>query len=128
MPTAVIMPKFEMAQETGKVAAWLKAEGDVVKRGDAILEVETDKLNQEVEATADGILMGITARPGDVVPIGQTIAFIVKPGESFSGAGPAAGRAGGCRRPEQPASSRPAPPPHRSRFAWPRVWASTWRS
>jgi len=83
MPTAVIMPKFEMAQETGKVAAWLKAEGDVVKKGDGILEVETDKLNQEVEALADGILMGITARAGDVVPIGQTIAFIVKPGEPF---------------------------------------------
>jgi pyruvate dehydrogenase E2 component (dihydrolipoamide acetyltransferase) len=89
MSTAVIMPKFEMAQETGKVAAWLKAEGDVVKKGDAILEVETDKVNLEVEALADGILMSIMARPGDVVLIGQPIAYIVKPGEAFSAAGSA---------------------------------------
>ena len=83
------MPKFEMAQETGKVATWLKAEGDVVRKGDAILEVETDKVNLEVEASADGILMGISAQPGEVVPIGQTIAYLVKPGESFPGAAPA---------------------------------------
>ena len=89
MPTAVIMPKFEMTQETGKVAKWLKAEGDAVQKGEAILEVETDKVNLEVEASTDGILMGITAHPGDTVPIGQTIAYLVKPGESFSGAGPA---------------------------------------
>lgn len=101
MPTAVIMPKFEMAQETGKVATWLKAEGDVVKKGEAILEVETDKVNLEVEASADGILMGISALPGDVVPIGQTIAYLLKPGETLPGdrkglpdAGPEAAPAG----------------------------------
>ncbi len=96
MPTAVIMPKFEMAQETGKVATWLKAEGDTVRKGEAILEVETDKVNLEVEAVADGILMGISALPGDVVPIGQTIAYLLKPGETL---------------PEQPAvdSAQPTP-------------------
>ncbi len=104
MPTAIIMPKFEMAQETGKVAAWLKAEGDVIKKGDAILEVETDKLNQEVEAEADGILAGLTARAGDVVPIGKTIGYILKPGEALPGAAPATPAA-----PEtQPAAGRAA--------------------
>lgn len=88
MPTAVIMPKFEMAQETGKVAEWLKAEGDAVRKGEPILLIETDKVNQEVEALADGILAGITARPGDVIPIGQTIAYILKPGEALPGASP----------------------------------------
>ncbi|MCX6029043.1 MAG: 2-oxo acid dehydrogenase subunit E2 [Chloroflexi bacterium] len=107
MPTAVIMPKFEMAQETGKVAAWVKAEGDVVKKGDVILEVETDKVNMEVEALVAGVLTGIAVRAGEIVPIGQAIAFIVKPGESFSGVGPvpAAQAAAGAA---QPASSRPA--------------------
>jgi pyruvate dehydrogenase E2 component (dihydrolipoamide acetyltransferase) len=105
MPTAVIMPKFEMAQETGKVAAWLKAEGDVVKKGDAILEVETDKLNQEVEAPGDGILMGVTATAGDVVPIGQTIAYIVKPGEALPAAGSAPAEPAAAV--EHPASSLP---------------------
>ena len=101
MPTAVIMPKFEMAQETGKVATWLKAEGDVVKKGEAILEVETDKVNLEVEAMADGVLMGISARPGDVVPIGQTIAWLLKPGETLPAAGPAVDSA-------QPTAAAPA--------------------
>ncbi len=107
MPTAVIMPKFEMSQETGKVAAWLKAEGDVVKKGDVILEVETDKVNMEVEAPGDGILMGITARPGAVVPVGQSIAYLVRPGESLPGAGsaPATQAAVGV---EPPAVARPA--------------------
>jgi pyruvate dehydrogenase E2 component (dihydrolipoamide acetyltransferase) len=109
MPTAVIMPKFEMAQETGKVAAWLKAEGDAVKKGEAILEVETDKLNLEVEAPAEGILVAITARAGDVVPIGQTIATIMKPGEALpaAGAAPATPGAEATAALEQPATSQP---------------------
>ncbi len=48
MATAVIMPKFEMAQETGTVARWLKNEGDHVDRGDVLLEVETDTVTMEV--------------------------------------------------------------------------------
>jgi pyruvate dehydrogenase E2 component (dihydrolipoamide acetyltransferase) len=84
MPTAVIMPKFEMAQETGKVAAWLKAEGDAVRKGDAILEVETDKLTVEVESPADGTLVAISAGPGQVVPIGQPIAYVLRAGETWS--------------------------------------------
>jgi pyruvate dehydrogenase E2 component (dihydrolipoyllysine-residue acetyltransferase) len=84
MPIAVIMPKFEMAQETGKVAVWLKAEGDAVRKGDAILEVETDKLTVEVESPADGTLVGISAEPGQVVPIGQPIAYVLRAGETWS--------------------------------------------
>jgi pyruvate dehydrogenase E2 component (dihydrolipoamide acetyltransferase) len=102
MPVAVIMPKFEMAQETGKVASWLVAEGSAVRKGDAILEVETDKVNQEVESPADGTLLGISAQAGQVVPIGQPIAYIVKAGEAWTppGAGPA-----------QPSAAAPAAPP-----------------
>jgi pyruvate dehydrogenase E2 component (dihydrolipoamide acetyltransferase) len=83
MPTSVIMPKFEMAQETGTVSTWLKNEGDAVEKGEAILEVETDKVTMEVEAPASGILAGIQVGPGAVVPIGQTIAYIIKPGEPW---------------------------------------------
>lgn len=88
MPTPVIMPKFEMAQETGKVLAWLKREGDPVNKGEALLEVETDKVNQEVESPATGILTGICAAPGQVVPIASPIAYILKPGEAVPGAAP----------------------------------------
>lgn len=109
MPTAVIMPKFEMAQETGKVARWLKAEGDGVRKGETILEVETDKVNLEVEATADGILMGISARPGDVVPIGQAIAYLLKPGEALPDARPVPAVQGAVDSP------RPAPAPSTTR-------------
>lgn len=82
MPTPVIMPKFEMAQESGTVLQWLKQEGELVKKGDAILEVETDKINMEVESTASGTLAGVNANVGDVVPIGQTIAYILADGET----------------------------------------------
>lgn len=84
MPTPIIMPKFEMAQEAGTISKWLKQEGEPVEKDEPILEVETDKINMEVEAPASGILGGISAGPGAVVPIGQVIAYILKPGETLS--------------------------------------------
>jgi pyruvate dehydrogenase E2 component (dihydrolipoamide acetyltransferase) len=83
MPIAVIMPKFEMTQETGTVGAWLKAEGDFVHKGEPILEIETDKVSMEVEAPADGTLVAIAAGPRDVVPVGQPIAYLVRTGEAW---------------------------------------------
>jgi pyruvate dehydrogenase E2 component (dihydrolipoamide acetyltransferase) len=90
MPTSIIMPKYEMSQETGKIARWLKAEGDVVEKGEPLLEIETDKTNIEVEARAGGVLAGICAEPGQVVPVGQPIAYILKPGETWPPAAAAA--------------------------------------
>ena len=84
MPIAVIMPKFEMTQETGTVGSWLKAEGDAVRKGEAILEIETDKVSMEVEAPADGVLRGISAKAGQVVPVGQPIAFVLRAGEVWT--------------------------------------------
>jgi len=81
MPTTVIMPALELAQETGKVIRWLKAPGDAVRKGEPIVEIETDKVTVEIEAPASGILGSVTAREGDVVPVGQTIALIAAPGE-----------------------------------------------
>ena len=75
------MPALEMAQETGKIVSWLKKEGDTVRKGEMLLEVETDKAVVEIEATADGILAGVKSREGDVVPVGVTIAWIVARGE-----------------------------------------------
>jgi pyruvate dehydrogenase E2 component (dihydrolipoamide acetyltransferase) len=82
MPTPIIMPKFEMSQETGTIARWLKKNGDVIAKGDPILEVETDKITMEVESPTAGTLSGITAQPGDVIPIGQVIAQVLKQGEA----------------------------------------------
>src|SRR5712675_1947445 len=81
MAFSVVMPALEMAQETGKLIAWRKKEGDRVTKGEPLLEIETDKAVMEVEAPADGILAGITGSIGADIPVGQTIAWIVAPGE-----------------------------------------------
>ena len=74
MPTNIIMPALELAQETGKVLRWLKSPGDTVQKGEPIVEIETDKVTVEIEAPASGVLRDVTARQGDVVPVGRTIA------------------------------------------------------
>jgi pyruvate dehydrogenase E2 component (dihydrolipoyllysine-residue acetyltransferase) len=80
MPTNVIMPALELAQETGKVLRWMKAPGDPVRKGEPLVEIETDKVTVEIEAPASGILSNVTAREGDVIPVGQTIALIADSG------------------------------------------------
>jgi pyruvate dehydrogenase E2 component (dihydrolipoamide acetyltransferase) len=110
------MPALEMAQETGKLLAWRKKEGDRVTKGEPLLEIETDKAVVEVEAPADGILAGIKAAEGSDIPVGQTIAWIVAPGEAIpaerESAGPAA-RAGSHAKLEAPhaAAAEPITPP-----------------
>jgi pyruvate dehydrogenase E2 component (dihydrolipoamide acetyltransferase) len=81
MAMSVVMPALEMAQETGKLLAWRKKEGERVSKGEPLLEIETDKAVVEVEAPGDGILAGITADVGAVIPVGETIAWLVAPGE-----------------------------------------------
>jgi len=81
MAISVVMPALEMAQENGKLLAWRKKEGERVIKGEPLLEIETDKAVVEVEAPGDGILAGITADVGAVIPVGQTIAWLVAPGE-----------------------------------------------
>jgi pyruvate dehydrogenase E2 component (dihydrolipoamide acetyltransferase) len=76
MSANVIMPALELAQETGKVLRWLKSPGDTVTKGEPIVEIETDKVTVEIEAPASGVLRDVTAREGDVVPVGKTIAVI----------------------------------------------------
>ena len=90
MATSVVMPALEMAQETGKLVSWKKKEGEPVKKGEILLEVETDKAVVEIEAGADGVLAGVTAKVDDVVPVGQVIAWLLKAGESVpaSASGP----------------------------------------
>ena len=84
MPTNVIMPALELAQETGKVLRWMKAPGDKVRKGEPIVEIETDKVTVEIESPASGILSHVTAHEGDVIPVGHTIALITAAGEAPS--------------------------------------------
>src|SRR5713226_2785836 len=83
MAHSIVMPALEMAQETGKLLSWRKKEGDAIVKGEPLLDVETDKAVVEIESPADGVLAGVKAREGDVVPVGQTIAWIVSPGEKL---------------------------------------------
>ena len=82
MAHSVVMPALEMAQETGRLVTWRKREGDAVSKGDLLMDVETDKAVVEVEAEADGILSHVAAAEGDVIAVGQVIAWILAPGET----------------------------------------------
>jgi pyruvate dehydrogenase E2 component (dihydrolipoamide acetyltransferase) len=111
MAVSVVMPALEMAQETGKLVSWKKKEGEAVKKGEILLEVETDKAVVEIEASGDGVLKGVTAKEGDVVPVGQTIAWLLKDGEAVpASAGPGAGTSG-RKMDAAPAATAAAPPP-----------------
>jgi pyruvate dehydrogenase E2 component (dihydrolipoamide acetyltransferase) len=81
MAISVVMPALEMAQETGKLISWLKKEGESVTKGEPLLEIETDKAVMEIESPGDGVLTGIKVQAGTEVPVGRTIAWIVRPGE-----------------------------------------------
>jgi pyruvate dehydrogenase E2 component (dihydrolipoamide acetyltransferase) len=105
MPARVIMPALELAQDSGKVLQWLRAPGDTVRKGDVLLEIETDKATVEIEAPASGILREVTAQAGDVIPVGQTIALIFGADEApVASAAPAA-------PPTAPAAAPAAPAP-----------------
>jgi pyruvate dehydrogenase E2 component (dihydrolipoamide acetyltransferase) len=82
MPTNVIMPALGVAQQTGTLLKWLKAEGQSVSKGEPLMEIETDKATVEIEAPASGVLAHVIAQAGDEVPVGQRIALILAPGES----------------------------------------------
>lgn len=88
MATSVIMPALEMTQESGKLVAWLKRDGESVTKGEPIMEIETDKVTIEIEAPASGILGGVLVKENDVVPVGQTIAWILAPGEKVPTSSP----------------------------------------
>src|SRR4051812_32952004 len=87
MPVEVIMPALGMAQETGKVVRWLRAEGEEVAKGEPLLEVETDKVTVEVEAPASGTLASVTAADGEDVPVGHAIALVLAVGEEAPATG-----------------------------------------
>ena len=106
MITKVVMPKLSEAMETGKVIQWLKKEGEAVKGGDVIAEIETDKANVEIEAFGSGLLRKIVVGPGGQVPVGELIGIIADPSDDISGvpAAPAPPRAAAV-----PAGPAPSP-------------------
>src|SRR2546430_14633085 len=107
MAVSIVMPALEMAQETGKLVSWKKKEGETVAKGELLLEAETDKAVVEIEAQAAGILGGVTAKIGDVLPVGPTIAWLLQPGEKPPAA---TAQAQTGRTPDSPPPASAAPP------------------
>jgi len=83
MATEVKLPRLGQGMESGTIVKWLKAEGDQVARGEPLYELDTDKVTQEVEAEASGVLLKIAVAAGEV-PVGETIGFIGVQGEEVS--------------------------------------------
>ena len=110
MAVDVIMPAMGATQETGRLVRWFKQEGDSVTKGEMLMEVETDKSVVEVEAPASGILAQVTAAPDDDIPVGQTIALIMEPGEEVAQARKAAAAGPRRRSPARKKAKRPAAP------------------
>src|SRR6266568_1033412 len=77
----IIMPKMGDAMTEGKVVRWYKKAGDAVKKGEPVLEIETDKVNLDLEAEQDGTLGEISAEEGQMVAVGGRLATILAPGE-----------------------------------------------
>ena len=114
MPIQVLMPALSPTMEKGNLAKWLKKEGDTIKSGDVIAEIETDKATMEVEATDEGKLGKILIPEGTAdVAVNTPIATILADGESAADLDKAAcactqaGEAGGIAAPAKPRPNRP---------------------
>lgn len=83
MPVEVYMPKMSDHMQRGTIISWLVEDGAVVQEHQVIAEVETDKAIAEIEAPASGVVRGIRAEKGSVIPVGEVIAFIAAPGEEL---------------------------------------------
>jgi pyruvate dehydrogenase E2 component (dihydrolipoamide acetyltransferase) len=107
----VDMPKMGDTMEEGKILHWLKQEGEQVKKGESVAEVETDKVNIEIEAFSSGILRKILVSEGESAPIGAPIAYIGgadEPIPSASGNGKGTAKAESKKAPAKPAEPAPA--------------------
>jgi pyruvate dehydrogenase E2 component (dihydrolipoamide acetyltransferase) len=89
MATEIKLPRLGQGMESGTVVRWLKQEGDRVEKGEPLYEVDTEKVTQEVEADASGVLLKIAVQEGEV-PVGQTVAVIGEEGEDVPKAEPEA--------------------------------------
>jgi len=117
MPINILMPALSPTMEKGNLAKWLKKEGDKVKSGDVIAEIETDKATMEVEAVDEGTIAKILVPEGTQdVPVNDVIAVLAGDGEDVKAAGAGAAKPTASSTPppkaaETPAAAKPAPTP-----------------
>ena len=114
MPINILMPALSPTMEKGNLAKWLKKEGEAVKTGDVIAEIETDKATMEYEAVDDGVLAKIVVPEGTSdVPVNQLIAVLAQEGEDVKAAAAGAGK--GVPAAKAPGAGAPSPPPSPAR-------------
>src|ERR1700681_1374852 len=112
MPINILMPALSPTMEKGNLSKWLKKEGDAVKTGDVIAEIETDKATMEYEAADDGVMAKIVVPEGtNDVAVNQLIAVMAQEGEDVKAAAAAAGKGATPRTPSAAAPSTPPSPP-----------------
>src|SRR5580704_5871423 len=120
MPINILMPALSPTMEKGNLAKWLKKEGDKVKSGDVIAEIETDKATMEVEAVDEGTIAKIVVPEGTQdVPVNDVIAVLANEGEDVKAAGAGAGTAKptassvppAAKPTDAPAAAKPTPAP-----------------
>ena len=111
MPINILMPALSPTMEKGNLAKWLKKEGDKVKSGDVIAEIETDKATMEVEAVDEGTIAKILVPEGTQdVPVNDIIAVLASDGEDVKAAGSGAAAAPASKPAEAPAAKPAAAP------------------
>src|SRR5881409_1428386 len=111
MATKVHMEALSPTMEEGRLVKWTKHEGDAVKSGDTLAEVETDKAVMELVARADGQLLKVVVPEGTTVPVGNVVAWIGKPGEKVDGDGAGAPAPAAPKAAPAPKAAAPAPAP-----------------
>src|SRR5712664_540774 len=110
MPINILMPALSPTMEKGNLARWLKKEGDKVKSGDVIAEIETDKATMEYESIDDGVLAKIVVPEGTQdVSVNALIAVLAQEGEDPKAAAAAAGKAAPPAAASKPADSQTRP-------------------
>src|ERR1700709_2026645 len=110
MPINILMPALSPTMEKGNLAKWLKKEGDKVKSGDVIAEIETDKATMEVEAVDEGTIAKILVPEGTQdVPVNDVIAVLAGDGEDVKAAGAAQPQKAEAKAPPKPEAKAEAP-------------------
>src|SRR5690349_1374108 len=112
MPINILMPALSPTMEKGNLAKWLKKEGEAVKTGDVIAEIETDKATMEYEAVDDGVMAKIVVPEGTQdVPVHQLIAVMAQEGEDPKAAAAAAAAGKGASAAQAPSGTASSGPP-----------------
>ncbi|MCA1687392.1 MAG: hypothetical protein LC714_02075 [Actinobacteria bacterium] len=123
MATELKVPTLGMDMEEAAVVRWLVEEGAEVRKGDPVLEIDTDKTSFEIEAPADGTIRNLRGEPGDTLPVGTTLAYVTAPGEEIpepEEETPDAARTAGSTSPTSLRwNANPKPPPLDTRLPKP---------